>query len=139
MNQQLQQTQSQDKISWPTLIFEAESSNEPFKNMTIVTAKSEYITKAKDKAFDWLILHQPTFTYSEINELATSFIKEDNIQVFENASITDEGVFVCLNVEVIDDETVWTALDRVYQAVENGGKWTSNIPLSFLPSELQLV
>lgn len=125
------QSQPQNKINWPTLMFEADSSKEPFENMTIVTAKSEYIVKAKDEAFNYLMNHQPNFTYSEIEELGSTYLKTNNIQVFESASLTEDGVFVCLNVDVIDDEAIWLALDMVYKAVEQGGKWISNIPLSF--------
>lgn len=125
------QSQPQNKINWSTLMFEADSSKEPFENMTIVTAKSEYIIKAKDEAFNYLMNHQNRITYSEIDDLSLVYMKENNIQVFESASLTDDGIYVCLNVDVIDDEAIWLALDLVYKAIENGGKWISQNPLSF--------
>jgi len=133
------QSQPQNKINWPTLMFEADSSKEPFENMTIVTAKSEYILKAKDQAFNYLMSHQHKIKYSEIDDLSSVYMKENNIQVYESASLTDNGVFVCLNVDVINDEAIWLALDMVYKAVEQGGKWISNIPLSFSPLELSII
>jgi len=119
-----QHHQSQNKIFWPTLLFEAEAQHEPFEKMTIVTAKSEYLIKAREMALTHFLQQHISYTDEDINKLAVSLVKENKIQVFESVKITEDNVFVCIDVDVIDDDTIWAALDMVYEAIENGGSIT---------------
>lgn len=118
-------------VPWSDIIFAASSDKEPFKDMQVVTARSEFITKAREMAVNWLIHNHTAISEQKVDQLAAEFIRNNKIQVFESAQITEDGVFVCLNVDAIDDNAIWTALDMVYQAIENGGVWISDAPLSY--------
>jgi hypothetical protein len=53
------------------------------------------------------------------------------VEVYESATIYRDGIFVCLNVDIIDDNAIWKALDLVYLAISNDGEWKSDKPLTF--------
>ena len=138
MNSTQQQpiTRLQNNICWPTLLLEAESSKEPFEEMRVVTAKSEFMMKARDMAITQLLENGQPATDKAIDKLAASFIEANKVKIFEFVTISDEGIVACLNVDVIDDEAIWLALDKVYEAVEKGGSITYDTPISFSLSDL---
>lgn len=136
MNSLQTQSQPSNKLCWSTLFFEAESSQEPFEEMRIVTAKSEFMIKARDMAITQLLENDQPATDKNIDKLAASFIEANKVKVYETASITEDGIFVCLDIDVIDDDAIWTALDKVYEAIENGGSIQYDTPISYSLSEL---
>lgn len=122
---------SQDKIQWSDLIISANADSEIFSNMRIVTARSEFISKAQELALHQLYQGNKLLSDSEIDKVTDSIIKTANITVFESVSILDGDITVCINEDVIDDDTIWKALDMVYHAMNIGGNWTSSHPLVF--------
>lgn len=124
-------------INWAELYLVAESDNEEFTHLQIVTAKSEFVAKARQLAISQLIHEGKKFTSLAIDDRARRLITTNQISVHEQASVTDVGAFVVMEADVIDDDVSFQALDLVYAAVNNGGMWESNKPLVYTFSELE--
>lgn len=118
-------------ISWPELYITAESSNEPFQDMRVITAKSELLIQARSEAVAQLLQHHKPVTDTAVDKIAAQLINTKQIQVFESASVSDEGSVVCMDVDIIDDDAIFKALDMIYEAVTSGGTWTSTKPISY--------
>lgn len=119
-----------NKVDWADVIMAADAEKEIFSNMRIVTARSEYISKAQELAIDKSYKTNNIDEYN-INTITLDIIKSGEVKVYESAVIYEDGIFVCLDVDVIDDDAVWKALDLVYLAVSNDGEWVSDLPLTF--------
>jgi hypothetical protein len=129
----------QNNIDWAEVIMTADAEKEIFSNMRIVTARSEYISKAQELAIDELYCPAYIFKDSpqiDITIATANIIQSGQVRVRESATIYSDGIFVCLNVDVIDDDAVWKALDMVYLAMSNNGTWISDIPLTFDMTDL---
>lgn len=122
----------QHNISWPDLFFQAESEQESFVDVRVSTARSEYLARLQEIAIDTLSITNRDITDFNINQLVLeigSNVKD--IFVTEYAKVTDEGVFVCIDVESIDDDATWKSLDMVYKAISNGGTWYNTTQLRY--------
>ena len=122
---------TKNKLDWPEVILEAEASNEPFTNMNIVTAKSELLLMARSQALIFLTDKGKIYSDEAIDKLAEKLVDSGKINVREHAYIKDDRTIVCLDVDVIDDDSIWTALDYVYEAVSNGGVWAAKEPIKY--------
>ena len=129
----------QSDINWSTVIFEAHATNEQLDNVIINTTKSEFLEQVRSVAYTQLLQGQKSFTYLDIDNLAKTLIDKNTFYISESVDITDRGIVVCLDVDVIDDNVIWTALDRIYEAIETGGKWQSAIPLSYTVDDLKFL
>lgn len=122
----------QYNISWPDVYIQAELEKEPFADVHISTTRSEYFIKLQELAVDVLSNNKQELTDFNINQLVLEMgtnIKD--IFVTEYAKVTDDGVFVCMDVESIDDDAMWKSLDMVYKAISNGGTWHDNNQLRY--------
>lgn len=131
------QEHPQNNISWSDVYFTAESEKEPFTDLTIFTAKSEMLMIAASQAVQTLLSQQKQLSDTIIDELSQQLIEENKIQVYEFARIGDDKTEVCIDVDIIDDDTVWKALDMVYKAVSSGGTWIADTPISYTWDELK--
>lgn len=135
MSQQLMS----DKISWPDLMFTAESERELFEDMRIVTAKSQFYEEVYELAIMKLVNQNKPLDTDLINAMAYSIITEYNPYITEYAELTSDGILVVIDVDQITDDTIWSALDMLYKAIEQGGKWESTKQLTFPWSDGTLV
>jgi hypothetical protein len=119
-----------NKVDWADVIMAADAEKEIFSNMRIVTARSEFISKAQELAIDESYKTNNIDEYN-INTITLDIIKSGEVKVYESAVVYEDGIFVCLDVDIIDDDAVWKALDLVYLAVSNDGEWISDLPLTF--------
>lgn len=126
-------TLPQNNISWPELMIAAESNNEVFEDVRIVTAKSQYFEDVYELAIMKLVNQSKNidFDINAINQTAKEIIHEYAPYISEYAEITPEGSTVCINVEQITDDNVWDAFGLLYKAIENGGKWESDETIRF--------
>lgn len=119
-----------NKVDWADVIMAADAEKEIFSNMRIVTARSEFISKAQELAIDESYKTN-NIDECNINTITLDIIKSGEVKVYESAVIYEDGIFVCLDVDIIDDDAVWKALDLVYLAVSKDGEWVSDLPLTF--------
>ncbi|PPD53433.1 MAG: hypothetical protein CTY12_04955 [Methylotenera sp.] len=128
-----------NNISWPDLLIAAESERELFEDVRIVTAKSQFYEEVYELAIMRLIQQSKQLDTDTINKTAQSIIDEHNPYITEYATINGDGAVVCIDVDHITDETVWSALDMLYLAVQQEGKWESTKQLTFPWSDGALV
>ncbi len=122
---------SNNQISWPAVYIAAESEQEPFTNLTVVTAKSELLVTARSAALTELLKKNNDVSPESIDRLARQLVDNKIVEVYEHAHILDDSTVVCMDIEVIDDDSIWQALDIVYDAISNGGNWISKQPVSY--------
>jgi hypothetical protein len=109
-----------DSTIWPDVVIAAESSNEPFQEVTIVTARGMFLDVAMQAAAH--ICHEEghTLTQDKVTKIARTLIAAEKIMVQEHVRVNSEGITVCLNVEDVEHEDVaWLAFDRVAQALDS--------------------
>lgn len=100
------QAQHQSKINWADLYLMAESEAEPFADVRVVTARSE---------FDRLVAEQ-MFSYSEQSPFGATFVLD--VEVRESVTLSTDGEFsVVINTPDVSDDAVWKAMDMVAEAM----------------------
>ena len=134
-----QSPQMLNNISWPDLLLVAESERELFQDVRIVTAKSQFYEEVYELAIMRLVRTSKTLDTDAINKMAASIIDEHNPYITEYAVITDDGAFVCIDVDQITDDKMWPALEMLYLAIQNDGKWEADNQLTFPWSDGALV
>lgn len=122
---------SNNEISWPAVYIAAESEQEPFTNLTVVTAKSELLVTARSTALTELLKKNKTASPEAIDRLAQQLVDNKLVEVYEHAHILEDSTVVCMDIEVIDDDSIWQALDVVYEAISNGGNWVGKHPVQY--------
>lgn len=123
-------------ISWPDVYIAAEAEHEPFTNLTVVTAKSELLITARSSALLQLIEKNKPTSPEAIDKLAQHLVDTQQVQVREHAYIKADSTFVCMDVDKIDDESTWQALNVVYEAISNGGIWAASQPIQYKWADL---
>lgn len=128
-----------NNISWPDLLIAAESERELFEDVRIVTAKSQFYEEVYELAIMRLVQLSKSLDVDAINSMALSIIEEHKPYITEYARIDKDGVLICIDVEQITDDTMWPALDMLYLAIQQEGKWESDKQLTFPWSDGALV
>lgn len=106
--------------NWPQVVIAAEAEQEPFQDVTIVTAKGLFVNLALESAADLVYTEGHTLTTEKVRAIAIAMIAERKVMVQEHVRINSEGITVCLDVPNIDDETVqWIALDRLAKSLDH--------------------
>lgn len=101
------QARHQSKINWAELYLMAESEAEPFADVRVVTARSE---------FDRLVAEQ-LFHYSEDFPFGETTLKLD-VEVRESVTLTPTGEFsVVIDAPEVSDDAVWKSMDMVAEAM----------------------
>lgn len=131
------QLQQHNTINWPEVYMMAESNNEPFADVRILTAKSEYIRVYSD----YLDLGYTYNDQQSFNNVLSSAIDSHSLDVYESVSIDGDGaITVVINCDAVTDDATWTALDMVAHAMEqlNGEEGTIRFgsPLSFKSTDI---
>lgn len=105
---------------WPRVIFAAEAANEPFEDVSIITAKTAYVDLAFQAAADILHTEGHALTSEKVQKVACALVETQKIMVQEHVRINDDGISVCINADDIEDENVtWKALDYVAKALDS--------------------
>lgn len=126
-----------DTINWPEVYLMAEASSEPFADVRIITAKSEYIRMYSD----YLNLG---YTLDPLDNCASQLLATmdtHSLDIHESVTIGVDGrITVVVNTDTITDDTTWTALDMLADAMEqlNGKEGIIRFghPLSFTSSDI---
>lgn len=134
-----QSQQMSNNISWPDLLISAESDRELFEDVRIVTAKSQFYEEVYELAIMRLVQASKSLDTDAINKMAALIIDEHNPYITEYAIINDDGALICIDVDQITDDTMWSALDMLYLAIQNEGKWEDDKQLTFPWSDGALV
>jgi hypothetical protein len=102
---------------WPQVIFAADNLQEPLQNVHIITTKCAFLVKAQEIALDMLVSTGSKIDSDKVMELTKSVISKGNLWVCESVEVVEDEIFVSIDVDVIDEDTTWTVLDRIYQAL----------------------
>lgn len=118
------QARHQPKINWADLYLMAESEAEPFADVRVVTARSE---------FDRLVAEQ-LFHYSEKYPFDTALVLD--VEVRESVTLSTSGEFsVVIHADEVSDDAVWKAMDMVAEAMDkldgNAGVVYFSAPIRF--------
>jgi hypothetical protein len=105
------------------VIFHAEATKEAFRDMRIVTAASKYVDIAYNMALDNLKFIDDI---KDLDITVTSVINAQTFSVREYVDIGRDGILVCINAPIIDENAMLSSLDMVAEALRqlNGGKGT---------------
>ena len=112
-----------NRIEWATAYFTASADNEPFEDVSIITAKSAYLELACTAAAD-MLLRQSTKTsdarlhQTDVLDCAAHIMNEGKVFIQEHVKVAPEGISICINaVNVEDEDAVWRALDLLADAL----------------------
>lgn len=118
------QAHHQPKINWVDLYLMAESEAEPFADIRVVTARSE---------FDRLVDEQ-IFNYYEKFPFGAAFVSD--VEVRESVTLSATGEFsVVIHTTEVSDNAAWKAMDMVAEAMDkldgNAGVVYFSAPIRF--------
>jgi hypothetical protein len=112
------QQQPSNRIKWPWAYFEASSSLEPFEEVHVVTAKSEFVSNACEIAAN-VLMKNGDFTEQQLNQYTQHVIASQRLSVYESVTISDTGISICINADNVEDDNVmWRALDMLADALD---------------------
>jgi hypothetical protein len=112
------QQQPSNRIKWPSAYFEASSSLEPFEEVHVVTAKSEFVSNACEIAAN-VLMKNGDFTEQQLNQYTQHVIASQRLSVYESVTISDTGISICINADNVEDDNVmWRALDMLADALD---------------------
>lgn len=119
-------------VDWPSAVLLADALDEPFSEITVITARKFFFTTACDMARQQL--NDPA--ESEVHTLAAALIANRSVTIKEHVTIDDDGITVCLNVRDPEDESVpWKSIRYLQQALDQldgqHGTVTFGEPLAF--------
>jgi hypothetical protein len=101
-------------------VIAAEASNEPFEDVTIITARSLFLDVALQAGAHICVEEGHSLSPDKVMKVARTLIAAGKIMVQEHVRVNADGITVCLNVEDVDGEDVpWTALDYVARALDS--------------------
>ncbi len=103
-----------NNISWPDLYFTAAASREHFDDVTVVTLKS-YLA---EKAYDVAIADVGVEDSEKLRTRVKKIVDSRYIHVTEHVKVSRDGIRVVIDCDVIDDDTVWEALNMLSKALE---------------------
>jgi hypothetical protein len=112
--QKLPKQQSRKQISWPDVYFTAEANRERFDDVNVVTLKSYLAEKAYDIAIAELGVEHPDALLARVRVILDS----GRIYVSEHVKVNRSGIRVVVDCELIDEDSIWKALDMVASALE---------------------
>ena len=120
------QAHHQSKINWADLYLMAEAEAEPFADVHVVTAQSEFDRLTAERKF-----------FDSLDNPFGSISRCDAVNVQESVTLSIDGEFsVVVNAREISEEATWKALDMVAEAMDqlNGeaGIVYFGKPLTFL-------
>jgi hypothetical protein len=124
-----------NNIDWAELYLVADSEDEPFAQVKLVSARSEFVESAMEQAVD-IAWRGNSQAESDIKRIAASLIRANTVVVQENAVVIGDTAMVCIDGDVEAEDTRFRALDMIYAAIDAGGFWESGINLKFDVSEL---
>lgn len=107
------------EINWPNLYFAASAFRDPFEDVTVVTAKSEFVNLVYKAAADAVYNHDCSLTTKRVSIVAEALIRTEKIYVQECVTVNQAGITVCLDVPSVEgDDVMWKALDFVSKALD---------------------
>lgn len=116
---------------WADAILSAESNGSGFDNVRIVTTKSEFKQQLQEQSIDYLHRTNKPITIESIDSVCKQLINTTDITVSETVIFEKDIVFVSINQDKIDDDSLWLALDLIYEAILLGGDWQSPHKLKY--------
>lgn len=120
------QYQTTTPISWDALYFTAESHQESFQDVNIITLKSYFV----DKVYEAAIREVGLISEHALDRKAVMIIASQAIKVQEHVEISSTGIKVVINRNMIDDDATWAALDNVAIALERLDGKSGIVPFS---------
>lgn len=116
----MQTQQHPSKLPWADVYFAAEAAREPFQDVTVITARSEYARLALLASADIIHNGNVPLTSGRVQSLALLLISQGRITIQESVSIEDEAITAVINVPTTeDDDAMWKALDLVAEALDS--------------------
>lgn len=108
-----------NSIDWSNVYFTAEAFQDPFDDVQIITARSQFLEHAYQIAAEMLIDSATELTEQSVSTVALSLIAAKKVAVREFVETTNDGLIVCINSPSTEDDNVmFRALDLVALALD---------------------
>lgn len=101
-------------ISWSQVYFTAEANREPFEDVNIITLKSYFTEKVYDLATQQVGVEDTNKLMRRVRHI----IKGGELKVYEHVEVSPTGIRIITDAETVDDDTLWTALDKLAAALD---------------------
>ena len=110
----IQTTQSNE--FWSSVIIEAAGTNETFDDVQVVTLRSRWTDQVCDAIVSRIgLINDP----NDMLKYATTWIQSrPPTTMHEQVTISDKGIEVVLDVDEVDDASVFEAMRAIAQAME---------------------
>lgn len=133
----LHQPQPQhNTISWSDVYFTAEANREPFEDVNIITLKSYFTEKVYELATRQVGVEDTIKLMRRVRQI----IKGGELKVYEHVNVSSTGIRIIIDAETVDDDTLWTALDKLASALDclegKCGKVTFGTPTTYTLSDI---
>ena len=115
----------QNNISWPDLYFTAEAEKEDFEDISIVSLKSLFSEKVHELAINDVGVEDEALVRARVHEI----IKSGTVFVEEHVNVSGSGITVYVDVDAIDDNTMWEALTMISSALETLDGKHGDVPI----------
>ena len=107
--------QLESKDFWSDVIISAAGDNELFEDVRISTVRSFFTDQV-------LALVGPNVTFPTINAITHDSVSRlldmAPVTIHEQVRIDDSGIHVVLDVDEVNDDTVFAAMTAIYQALD---------------------
>lgn len=107
---------AQSNDFWSSVVIAAAGTNEAFDEVQVVTLRSIWTDQVCDAVINLIgIVNNPV----DLLEHATRWIESRPPQyLHEQVTISDDGITVVLDVDEVDDDAVFKAMQAISQAME---------------------
>lgn len=125
----LTRQQQSHRDFWADVILTAETMDEPFQEVRIVTLRSHFLECVYEQALS----AYPRVTESELSYIAKEMLEARPITVAEHVTFSPDGsITVVIDRDIIDETATFDAMEMILKAVRAGGTHvTLGLPVSF--------
>jgi hypothetical protein len=107
-----------NNLCWPEVYFAAEADNEEFEDVKIVTLKSYLVDKAHDIAISDHNFVVGVDSDTTLRSIVGRILNTDLLREAPHVDVSAAGILVVMDCEIIDDDTIFPALDMVLSALK---------------------
>lgn len=113
-------TQLSQPSDWADAVFTASAMDEPFEDVTIVTARSEFAELALRSAAHLMVGEQQTLeSLMHISQIAALLVNQGKLTIQENVVVSATGITVVVDVPSVQDDIVaYRAMTMVAEALD---------------------
>lgn len=107
-------------INWSELYIAAESMQEPFQDVVIITARQAFFERADEMASEALHGTSRAVPTDDVHQtIVHELVAKSQVTIQEYVNVKSDTATICVNVPALTDDTVmWKALDMLSHALE---------------------